>query len=106
MRKLLMHPLFLLFISPTSFHSTVGNAQGGGWPILKGPCLGQAPPGVKSVTFAPGLISKEDSYELNSVFSADGELRSSPPGLHATRRRSAVSLLWATEINMPFRLST
>jgi len=37
-----------------------------------GPYLGQKPPGLKPVLFAPGFISKEQR-ELNSVFTHDGK---------------------------------
>lgn len=50
-----------------------GNRQTAQWPILKGPYLGQKPPGMKPELFAPGIISTEDLYEMNSVFSPDGE---------------------------------
>jgi Tol biopolymer transport system component len=40
------------------------------FPVLKGPYLGQKPPGMKLEKFAPGLISTEQ-YELGSVFSPD-----------------------------------
>jgi hypothetical protein len=41
-------------------------------PALKGPYLGQIPPGNKSQIFAPDFVSTE-AGELNSVFSHDGE---------------------------------
>jgi len=41
------------------------------FPVLKGPYLGQKPPGMMSEIFAPGIISREFD-ELNSVFSPDG----------------------------------
>ena len=40
-------------------------------PPLRGPYLGQRPPGATPVVFAPNVISTEDG-ELNSVFSPDG----------------------------------
>ena len=42
------------------------------WPVLEGPYLGQSPPGMTPEIFAAGVISSEDEYELNSVFSLDG----------------------------------
>lgn len=41
------------------------------WPVLKGPYLGQEPPGMDPEVFAPGLISLAEARELNSVFSPD-----------------------------------
>ena len=38
-----------------------------GWPILKGPYMGQTPPGMTAEPFAPGIISK-DGWELEGVF--------------------------------------
>ena len=43
------------------------------WPQLEGPYLGQRPPGLTPEVFATGLISTDDEYELNSVFSLDGQ---------------------------------
>ena len=42
------------------------------WPVLKGPYLGQKPPGMIPEIFAHGIISTEKS-ELNSVFSPRGD---------------------------------
>lgn len=42
------------------------------FPILEGPYLGQKPPGMTPEIFAPDIISTKDKYELNSVFSRDG----------------------------------
>jgi hypothetical protein len=43
------------------------------FPVLKGPYLGQKPPGMEPEIFAPGIICTEDKYELNSVFSPKGD---------------------------------
>ncbi len=48
----------------------IGHAQQDEFPVLKGPYLGQKPPGMKLEKFVPGLISTEQ-YELGSVFSPD-----------------------------------
>jgi Tol biopolymer transport system component len=42
------------------------------FPILKGPYLGQKPPGMTPEIFAPGIVST-GLDELNSVFSPDGD---------------------------------
>jgi len=41
------------------------------FPVLKGPYLGQKPPGMTPEIFAPGIVSTE-KREINSVFSPDG----------------------------------
>lgn len=41
--------------------------------VLKGPYLGQKPPGITPEVFAPGIISTEEKYELNSIFSLKGD---------------------------------
>ena len=43
------------------------------FPKLSGPYLGQKPPGMEPEIFAPGIICMEDKYELNSVFSPNGD---------------------------------
>ncbi|MFA6127259.1 MAG: hypothetical protein WC699_08150 [Bacteroidales bacterium] len=41
------------------------------FPVLRGPYIGQTPPGNQSKVFAPGFVSTEFG-ELNSVFNRDG----------------------------------
>ncbi len=49
------------------------SAQGSpGFPLLDGPYLGQEPPGLTPVVFAPDIVST-GSDEVNSVFSPDGK---------------------------------
>jgi len=44
------------------------------WPVLKGPYLGQKPPGIIPEIFAPGIISSPDHKELGGgTFSPDGK---------------------------------
>jgi hypothetical protein len=40
---------------------------------LKGPYLGQIPPGLKKEVFAPGIVSTEGGHEFSCTFSADGK---------------------------------
>jgi len=40
-------------------------------PVLKGPYLGQSPPGLEPEIFAPGIVSTQRN-EINSVFTPDG----------------------------------
>jgi WD40 repeat protein len=51
----------------------VHGCQKADFPTLKGPYLGQQPPGLMPKVFAPGIISLEDRYELNSEFSPKGD---------------------------------
>jgi hypothetical protein len=57
--------IVMLFVSCT---------QQNDFPILKGPYLGQKPPGKTPETFAAGILSSEctEGGEFNSVFSPDG----------------------------------
>ena len=41
------------------------------WPVLKGPYLGQKPPGLKPEVFAPGILAN-DGTPFNSAFSPEG----------------------------------
>jgi len=43
------------------------------FPILKGPYLGQSPPGMTAEVFAPGIISTEKYGEVACTFSPDGK---------------------------------
>jgi len=44
------------------------------FPVLKGPYLGQKPPGMTPEVFAPGVISTEDDEELCSGFLDSGRV--------------------------------
>ncbi|NIO81574.1 MAG: hypothetical protein GTN53_19985 [Candidatus Aminicenantes bacterium] len=43
------------------------------YPVLKGPYLGQEPPGMIPEVFAPGIVSTADYTELGCTFSPDGK---------------------------------
>ena len=43
------------------------------FPVLKGPYLGQKPPGLTPELFAPGIVSTEGYKEFGCTFSPDGE---------------------------------
>jgi hypothetical protein len=59
----------LTFILLTSFVS----AQASDLPVLKGPYLGQKPPGAYPEIFAPGIISVDANFEHSAaIFSPDG----------------------------------
>jgi hypothetical protein len=51
----------------------IGELKTEGFPVLEGPYLGQKPPGMDPEVFAPGIICTEGGYELNSIFSPDGD---------------------------------
>lgn len=48
-----------------------GKQDKSAWPVLKGPYLGQAPPGKTPKVFAPGILSRKTD-EQDIVFSGDG----------------------------------
>ena len=58
--------LFFIFI-------IINYAQQDDFPVLKGPYLGQTPPGITPELFASGIVSTSGKYELNSVFSPNGD---------------------------------
>ena len=43
------------------------------FPILKGPYLGQEPPGLTAMIFAPGILNTDTTGAFCSVFSPDGD---------------------------------
>lgn len=61
--------LALLIWSPTVVAAADSEPA---FPVLKGPYLGQTPPGMTPEVFAPGVISRSE-YEMNSVFSPGGD---------------------------------
>lgn len=69
-RKVLTTTIFIL-ASITGFGLLHGE-KAAGFPVLKGPYLGQKPPGMEPEIFAPGIISR-DKYEMCSVFSPQGD---------------------------------
>jgi hypothetical protein len=46
-------------------------AQENAFPVLKGPYLGQNPPGITPEIFAPGIVSTEDRVYANVTFAPD-----------------------------------
>lgn len=50
-----------------------GQTDPKGYPVLKGPYLGQPPPGTTPEMFAPGVVSRPDFFEHSAaLFSPDG----------------------------------
>ncbi|MCP4723661.1 MAG: hypothetical protein GY863_01420 [bacterium] len=64
-RSLIVISFLILLVFPGK------NPQNSTLPVLKGPYLGQKPPGTKPEIFAPGIIST-DFTERSSWFSGDG----------------------------------
>ncbi|PKG86221.1 hypothetical protein CXF85_00445 [Colwellia sp. 75C3] len=60
----------IIFLASTLMMSSISYSQDD-FPILKGPYMGQNPPGLVAEPFAPGIISK-DGWQLEGVF---------PPGM-------------------------
>ncbi len=50
----------------------LGWPAGGAFPLLKGPYLGQKPPGMNPELFAPGIVSTVNQEHSRLVFSKDG----------------------------------
>jgi hypothetical protein len=90
--------IILVFISP---------AQQEDFPVLKGPYLGQKPPGLTPEIFAPGIISTENFGEAGGAFTKNGSIflfnRRTPPESHKTiyyiERKKGV---WTRPAPVPF----
>ena len=67
MKKVIVSLVILFQVSITNSQTSQNDM-----PVLKGPYLGQTPPGNRSQIFAPGFVSTQFG-ELNSVFTADGK---------------------------------
>jgi len=68
-----MKTLQSFFVIALSLCATVTtHAQEKKFPVLKGPYLGQKPPGMKPEIFAQGIISMPTSKEYACTFSTDG----------------------------------
>ena len=64
----------ICIISVVIVSLTIIIAQQKDFPKLKGPYLGQKPPGMKPEIFAPGIISVDENFEHSAaVFSPDGK---------------------------------
>ena len=76
MRKIKRQILFFLAVTLITLFTFnfygYQNENENNFPVLKGPYLGQKPPGMTPEIFAPGIISTE-KRELNSVFTPDGK---------------------------------
>ena len=52
--------------------SMLSHARQLDFPVLKGPYLGQRPPGMTPEVFAPGIVSSTEFVEFKGSFSPDG----------------------------------
>jgi hypothetical protein len=67
MKKFIVTVSLLLLIASSSF------SQQTDFPTLKGPYLGQKPPGMTPEKFAPGIVSMDSIREFSGTFSPDGK---------------------------------
>ena len=70
----------------------LGWTQQDNFPNLKGPYLGQKPPGLTPEVFAPGIISTEKFGEQRCVFSSDGR------ECYFVRRDRTRAKIWVTRM--------
>ncbi len=63
--------IFVLAASPANGQTAVGNRTG--FPELKGPYLGQAPPGKQPTLFAPGIVSTDLHDDFSPAFTPAGD---------------------------------
>ncbi len=64
------------------------------WPVLKGPYLGQKPPGNKAEIFLDGLISTEENPEMNTAFTRNGK-----EFYYCARYKNGWAIFFTREIN-------
>ena len=57
MRKIVKYSAIYAGLLLSILFVSVGHSQQEDFPVLKGPYLGQTPPGIEPEIFAPGLIS-------------------------------------------------
>jgi hypothetical protein len=84
-------------------------AQEEDFPALKGPYLGQKPPGMKPEIFAPGLVSHQKSVHSATVFSPDGNevywtVMSDPKPMRI-RYMQQTDSVWSQPRDVPFNSS-
>jgi len=64
---------FFIGIFMIMIYSMIGHSQQSDFPVLKGPYLGQKPPGLAPEIFAPGIISSAEFVDFKGSFSPDGK---------------------------------
>ena len=62
-----------VFISLSLFSICKGYIAADEFPVLKGPYLGQKPPGMTPEIFAPGIVSVDEYSEFVCMFTPDGK---------------------------------
>lgn len=67
------HRAFCIAILVSLTFVFISYAQQDDFPVLKGPYLGQKPPGMTPEIFAPGIISSVNDREFSGTFSPDGK---------------------------------
>lgn len=65
-------PAFSILILLSAALISFSSAQDSGFPVLKGPYLGQKAPGADPEIFAPGIVSLPECVEYSGTFSPDG----------------------------------
>jgi hypothetical protein len=70
-KSVLIPILMTLFVSTFTAIDNKGDNDKADWPVLKGPYLGQKPPGMTPEIFAPKIISSE-YYEHGITFNRNG----------------------------------
>lgn len=65
-----------------------------GFPVLKGPYMGQKPPGMKAEIFLDVFISTADNPEMNSAFTKNGK-----EFYYCTRNNNNWSIFFTLEVN-------
>ncbi len=92
--------LFIIFVF-------ISLAQQDDFPVLKGPYLGQKPPGMTPEIFAPGIISTENFGEAGGAFTTNGTIflfnRRTPPESHKTIYYTKLKKgVWTRPAPVPF----
>jgi len=68
-----MRLIIYFFVILIITNGLIFSQQQSGFPVLKGPYLGQKPPGKTPKVFAPGIVSTEEGWEAAVTFSPDGK---------------------------------
>jgi hypothetical protein len=84
---------FVLIIFSTPNSAQENKKTNSDFPVLKGPYLGQKPPGMKPEIFAPGIVSTPKYWEGRCTFSPDGS------ECYYNRREKRASRIMVTKLN-------
>lgn len=72
--KIFIMVLLALFIFKEAVFAQKNTKGKDDFPVLKGPYLGQKPPGMKPEVFAPGIVSTKEYSEISITFSPKGDV--------------------------------